>query len=164
MRTLRGDEPDGAEMDQAEQIAQFLSGLPDTIRDNILVFVLVYVFDYAPNRGDDLKVITVDKIQGPAGLRRVAVVLRAIGVIDHLLERNAGTLRANEMRLPIVAQKLQDDPKLAQIIETQMMAREMQIRHVETALQTWTALRSNELSPGSLMAFEDSCLKGSLPA
>ncbi|WP_294540013.1 hypothetical protein [uncultured Rhodoblastus sp.] len=151
-------------MDPAEQTAQFLSGLPDTIRSNILAFVLIYVFDYPLKRDDDLRAIVIEKFQTPDGMRRIAIVLRATGVIDFVLERTIFMQRANEARLPIIAQKLENDAKAAEIIETMMMSRELQLRHAETALQTWTSLRSNELSPGNLMAFEDSCLKGSLPA
>jgi hypothetical protein len=151
-------------MDQIDHIIDFLCGLPNTIRNDVIIFVLIYAFDYEPQALGDLSSILKERINSYYGMRRFGALLRVIAATDHVLLRFVATENLNRSRLPIVAQMLADNPKLSQYLETRKLALPLELRHAEAALQSWKLLRDNELSPQNLMVIEDKCLKGPGPS
>jgi hypothetical protein len=158
------------EPDLAEIIVHFLSKLPDTIRSDILVFVLFYAFDFDPIKGMpgvesprilDTKMVAElrRRLLDSKGLERIGAVIRSASSTDHVLARFVATEHANESRLPRLVQNERTAPNIKLFLQKMMLGREFRLRHAEAALQSWRALRDNELSPSSLIGFEDRCLR-----
>lgn len=147
------------EPDLAEIIFCFLSKLPETIRREVIVFVLIYAFDFVlTSKDSDLTEELRRKLLEPDGLGRIGSVIRCASSTDHVLASFVATGHANEWRLPRLVQDERLSPNLRLGLQKTLLGRELRLRHTEAALQSWKALRDNELSPSSLMRFEDRCL------
>jgi hypothetical protein len=89
-------------------VSEFLCGLPDTIRNDILVFVLLFSVDLDPGEKTDFREEIKTRLAGTTGPRHFGLVLRLISATDYVLERTLPVARVNVARLPRIAQEFRD--------------------------------------------------------
>jgi hypothetical protein len=145
-------------MNPAEAAVDFLCGLPDTIRNDILVFVLLFAADLQPGKEIDFRDEIKTRLGETAGLRHFALVLRLVGATDYVLQRQLTVTRINVARLPQIAQTFLGDERLSKHFEQMKLGEPLKRRHVEAAYHSWQALRASSLSNQNLMDFEHSLL------
>ena len=121
--------------------------------------MLIYAFGFEASGANELIPKAKENLLQPQGLRRFAAALKAIAAIDHVLPRTLAISLLNERRLPEMLGSELLTETVRKVIETQILARKLNERHIEAALQSWKKLRENELSPRALMDFEDKCLR-----
>ena len=146
-------------MDAADITTDFLTQLPDTIRMDVLIFVLLYSFTHKYKPGDDLNDVAANKISRATGLGRLIATVRSVGVIDFVLRRLVATTHRGKTQLPLAAKRAEDFPaEFSTGLQKMALANDLRLRHAEAALRRWEALRADELSPGRLCQFEDGIL------
>jgi len=143
---------DHIEPDFADTIYEFACKLPQTIRPDILVFVVVYATGKF-NEGDDmllrLKTFLSPRMSGPS---RFGATLCAIAALDYVLQRAASTARDCHPMLHTLAEQF---PELGAVV----LGHPLRARHFSQALDDWKEIRRDLITPQTLEDFEDKCLR-----
>ena len=103
--------------DPADVISEFLCGLPDTIRNEVLLFVLLYAIDLSPDKTTDFREEIKKHLSEKKGLKRLGSVIRLIGATDFVLERAAVVSQINDRRLSQLARSLEDNRKISEVLQ-----------------------------------------------
>lgn len=145
--------------DPADVISEFLCGLPDTIRNEVLLFVLLYAIDLSPDKTTDFREEIKKHLSEKKGLKRLGSVIRLIGATDFVLERAAVVSQINDRRLSQLARSLEDNRKISEVLQRMTLGQRLTRRHTEAAHRRWRELRASALSAQSLMDFENIVLR-----
>jgi hypothetical protein len=133
----------------------FLSRLPQTIRADVLSFVVLYAMDDP----GDVDAHSLDRLGGclaePPGPKLFSAVLRIVATVDHVLTRIPGGAQ-DEVMLRQYADRA--TPQLAALIEKIVLGLPIRRRHCKTALSDWVRLRATAITAQTLRDFEDRCL------
>ena len=144
--------------DLDEVVFTFLSGLPDTIRDDVLMFVLLYAFDsISDGKVDNISELT-KHLATPDTMRRFGATVRTVMVTDFVLRRISRTISDPKAREKFADDITKDAPELLHIFQKVSLRQPMRDRHFVDSLVSWNTLRASQLSHQSLMDFENRCL------
>ena len=138
--------------DPRQTLISFLHSLPQTIRTEALLFIILYAMQIDPP--DDtgaLEGTVINYLMKPSAIGSIGAVICAIAVIDHSLEGLVGDLSRAESALKALPNR---SPRLQQAL----LSFPLRKRHWEQALAEWEALRATKLTPRNLREFEDSQL------
>lgn len=143
--------------DPPEVIASFLTSLPDTIRNIVTMFTLLYGVrtDQSAEGVQNAETKVLTALAGRPSITLFSVALSVVAALDVILEGQAARAGWHEGVLAHVAEQ---EPDLPGIQETALGA-PLRGRHFQQALARWRTLRSNELSLRRLLDFEDRCLR-----
>jgi hypothetical protein len=143
---------DHIEPDFADAIYEFACKLPQTIRPDILAFVVVYATGKF-NEGDDV-LLRLKTFLSPrmSGLSRFGATLCTIAALDYVLQRAASTTRQCRPMLHALAEQI---PELDAVV----LGHPFRERHFSQALDDWKKIRRDLITPQTLEDFEDRCLR-----
>ena len=140
----------------------FVSGLPQTIRNDILLFVVMYSgcapaaqIERDPDQ-DFVELMRQFLLRQPSDIDTIGAVLRTIAALDFVIPRAVETSRRTEA----IAAKLAD--KFPEKIERIRMGLPLRQRHYDQVMADWRDLRANSITARTLLDFEDSRL-GKIP-
>jgi hypothetical protein len=137
--------------DPREVIVSFLSGLPQTIRTEALLFVIMYAIRIKPpDKVEEFERVVRDFLMTD-GIPAVGAVICAAAVIDQSFESLISNLDRAETGLKILVKRHPDSPGFQQ----SHLSFPMRRRHWEQALDSWKGLRATKLTPRNLRDFED---------
>jgi hypothetical protein len=136
--------------DPRKVIASFLSGLPQTIKPDVLGFVILYAIgvDVFPDKKDFEAV--VQNYLAASGIKAIRAVICSAAVIDHHLEGATSKLDVAEEATKILIGRQPGNLTLQQA----RLSFPLRKRHWEQALAEWKLLRATKLSPQMLRDFE----------
>jgi hypothetical protein len=139
-------------MDESTDLRQltfnFLTSLPVTIRDHVLLFVILFATHTKPPKNRDYAEVLRDYLFNTNDMTSFGILLCVIAVIDHVL---ADSVANRERRATTIARAAETDSRL----EKAILQLPLRARHFEKALADWTSLRSSALTPERLRDFED---------
>jgi hypothetical protein len=143
---------DHIDLDFAGKIYEFACNLPQTIRPDILAFVVVYATGKF-NEGDDA-LLRLKSFLPPrmSGLSRFGATLCTIAAFDYVLQRAASTARQCRPMLHAIAEQI---PELDAVV----LGHPLRERHFSQALDDWKKIRRDLITPQTLEDFEDRCLR-----
>lgn len=136
--------------DPREALVAFLSALPQTIRDNVLLSTFYFLEGQMPEDTSDLAWRIETRMAGDRWPGALANLVQTIGVLDYLLNAKTAEAPAIEATMRRLAASHPDVPD----IERMLLQQPLTARHLDLALVDWTVLRTRELSLGNLMRFE----------
>jgi hypothetical protein len=143
---------DFVEHDFAAVTYEFASRLPQTIRSDILIFVVIYATGEF-YKGDDLLLRLKNfLLSHPFGLSRFGATLRAISAFDFVIQRAAN--RAKQAQ-PMLQSLPEQFPSLSSVA----LQHPLRKSHFLQALEDWEKIRRDLITPHTLRDFEDRCLK-----
>jgi hypothetical protein len=128
------------------------SSLPDTIRTEILFFMMAYAYDEGSMEPNTYLQKIKTELTRTGKLKRMSATLRAIGALDFILQRSVDKLIDNQRIAEMLSEKRPD-------LADRMRARQpLALRHAKAALSSWKNLRSTVLNHANLARYEDNLL------
>lgn len=148
------------EDDPAVVVFDFLSLLPDTIRSDIILFVLIWAFDWRRIGIANPVEVLRERLNPSSQITRFSSALRCIGVIDFVLFRFVAANFEAIDALETAQNDERSDAIVRAEIEKILLGSSLQKKHFEIALGSWNALRAHKISPLRLIGFEHRSLRG----
>ena len=143
---------DHIEPDFADKIYEFACNLPQTIRPDILAFVVVYATGKFNEGGDALLRLKTFLSPRMSGLSRFGATLCTIAALDYVLQRAVSTARQCRPMLYALAEQI---PELDAVV----LGHPLRERHFLQALDDWEKMRRDIITYHTLEDFEDRCLR-----
>jgi hypothetical protein len=145
---------DAEEGDPRKIIVSFLSGLPQTIKTEVLMFVILYAVGVdMPADKNDFETV-VQNYLTTSGIAAIRAVICSAAVIDHVLGGIVSNLDRSEATFKTMLNRYPKNLPLQQAA----LSFPLRKRHWEQTLAEWKLLRSTKLAPRKLQDFEDSQL------
>ncbi|ADE12172.1 hypothetical protein [Sideroxydans lithotrophicus] len=138
--------------DPRSLLISFLEGLPQTIRTEAFLFIIVYAIGTdVPDNREDFESVVRDYLS-KSGIRGIGAVICAIAVIDHHFFDVAAKFEAAESMLKELSCSKPDFP------QDSLLSIPLRRRHADLALEDWQKLRATKLTARKLQDFEYSQL------
>jgi hypothetical protein len=129
----------------------FLVRLPATIKDNVLLFVIIYAIKIEPPGGRDYEAVVHDYLlENKRDIFSFGRLLSVISAVDYILADRSDEART-ERRETTLEEAAAADPKLQPLV----LKHPLRLRHLEKSLADWNELRSTVLNLQRLQDFED---------
>ena len=132
-------------------IQDFLTSLPATVQNEILLFVIVYGLDRdMPGEIATLEPLVLEQLSR-SGMAGIGTVLRIAAVLDYVMEVMADNFPSAEAGLK---QLTREHPENS-AFQTSLLSLPMRQRHMELARAAWRLLRGSQLTPPLIRNFAE---------
>ncbi len=145
-------------IDPAQIVYDFAIGLPNPIKKEILLFVVLYAMAFGTRSEFDEKLRNF-LLAPPLGPEKFSAVIRTIAALDYVLASRTGSRAAKKAKLEFVKEALPSSKE----VEIALLALPFAHKHFEQALAEWQTLRGATLTLQNLEDFEDRCLNPLYP-
>ncbi|OPJ96316.1 hypothetical protein [Serratia marcescens] len=129
-------------------IYDFLKNLPDTIRTEELMFVLLYGTGRAPFDESDNFLPLVEQYLMRPGYPGVGAVICSMAIIDRRLNQSEEKLVKAEVDLKHLIRSYPDFPQVG------LLSLPLRKKHYSLALERWNDLKKGPLAEHNLMRYE----------
>jgi hypothetical protein len=138
--------------DIAEEIARFIRGIPATIRNEVLVYVMMYGLDkYSLETGIFVPTICA-ALTRTSGRERMGAILRIVAALDY-------TLMRSERKGRSIIAKIKNSSGVSGEKRDIALARlPINQKHHEIAHSDWLTLRRTLITQQALLDYEDRLL------
>ena len=147
------------QLDLAEFIHEFLTGLPDTIRTEILVSVLIYGCDGEPGHPNELGEAIRKELLDRRGMRRLGAVLRVRAAVDFVLMQRVTVTHRNQASPLTIPSHMQVSEAVRHSIETMQLRGPLMIRHLEDAQRRWNVFCEQHMNPLDLIEYQERIMR-----
>ncbi len=143
--------------DLARIVYDFVTELPNTIKNQVLTLVVLYAMAYGMRSGFEEKLEAF--LLASEGPEKFSAVLRTIAALDYILASRTGSYAEKQAKLEFVKKALPE----SKAAEVSLLALPFAHKHFELALAKWQTLRDTTLSLQILQDFEGMCLNPLVP-
>ena len=134
--------------DLRQVVFAFLANLPITIREHVLLFVIIYAIRIIPSLDLNYSDSVRDYLLDANDIRSFGALLSTIAVIDHVLADRVANAERRAATVEAFAEQFPD-------AQDQALKVPLQSRHFEQALADWNKLRASLLTAQMIRGFED---------